>query len=377
LDFITKLPKSKEPLTGISYDSILVIVDRLTKYTHLVPYKEASTAEELAYTFMKTIIAQHGTPDEIISDRDKLFTSQFWQSLMDLLGSKHKLSTSYHPQTDGQTERTNQTIEQYLRCYINYEQDNWVKLLPMAQFAFNNNASATGISPFYANYGRHPNIDRDPKGLRPIAEKAQIAVEKLQELHKNLQEELSFITQKMAQYANKKRSEGPALEEGGMVYLLRKHIKTKRPSDKLDHTKLGPFKIHQKLGPVTYKLELPPGMRIHPVFHVSLLEPAPKGARPGPIHLDDETQEPLYEVEEILGHKTINDKSHYLVHWKGYQHSEDTWEPEEHLTPATLDYYHHQNQVPRPSQSTPSQEVLPKQRQNRPKQLPARYRENP
>jgi hypothetical protein len=229
LDFITKLPKSKEPLTGISYDSILVIVDRLTKYTHLVPYKEASTAEELAYTFMKTIIAQHGTPDEIISDRDKLFTSQFWQSLMDLLGSKHKLSTSYHPQTDGQTERTNQTIEQYLRCYINYEQDNWVKLLPMAQFAFNNNASATGISPFYANYGRHPNIDRDPKGLRPIAEKAQIAVEKLQELHKNLQEELSFITQKMAQYANKKRSEGPALEEGGMVYLLRKHILPRRP----------------------------------------------------------------------------------------------------------------------------------------------------
>ena len=96
LDFVIKLPLLKEPLTGISYDSILVIVDRLTKYAHLLPYLEASDAEALAYTFVRTIVAQHRMPEEIISDRDKLFTSQFWQSLMDQLGTKHKLSTLYH-----------------------------------------------------------------------------------------------------------------------------------------------------------------------------------------------------------------------------------------------------------------------------------------
>ena len=339
LDFIVKLPKSKEPLTGKEYDSIMVIVDRLTKYVHLVPYSESSTAEDLAYTFTKVIFAQHGMPDEIISDRDKLFTSQFWQSLTDQLGIKHKLSTAYHPQTDGQTERTNQTVEQYLRCYLNYQQNNWVGLLPMAQFAFNNSAAVTGISPFYANYGRNPNIARDPRGLKPIAERAMVKVENLKKLHETMQEDLEFIARRAAIQANKKRSDGPDLKKGGMVYLLRKNIKTKRPSDKLDHTKLGPYKILKRLGPVTFELQLPEGMRIHPVFHISLLEKAPAGARPGPTHLDEETQEPHYEVKKIMGYQTIDGKPHYLIHWKGYQHSEDTWEPEENLTLETVEKY--------------------------------------
>jgi hypothetical protein len=377
LDFIVKLPLSKEPLTGTSYDSILVFVDRLTKYTHLVPYKEASTAEDLAYTFIKTIIANHGMPAEIISDRGTLFTSQFWQSLTDQLGAKHKLSSAYHPQTDGQTERTNQTIEQYLRCYLNYEQNNWVKLLPLAQFAFNNCASVTGVSPFYANYGKHPNIARDPRGIKPIAEKANVTVQHLQELHKNLQTELQFITQRSAIQANKKRSEGPDLKEGGMVYLLRKNIKTKRPSDKLDHTKLGPFRIIKKLGPVTYKLEMPEGMRIHPVFHVSLLEPAPKNARPGPVDIDEETQEPRYEVEKIMGFKAINGKPHYLIHWKGYQHSEDTWEPEENLTDEMTTEYLRGLPVATPSRPDRQQGRHPRGTLARPRQLPARYQANP
>ena len=97
LDFITKLPLSKEPLIGIEYDSILVIVDSLTKFAYLEPYKEASTTEDLAYIFNKVVIARHGILDRLVSDRDKLFTSQFWQSLMDQMGTKQKLSTSYHP----------------------------------------------------------------------------------------------------------------------------------------------------------------------------------------------------------------------------------------------------------------------------------------
>jgi hypothetical protein len=170
MDFIVKLPLSKDPLTGTAFDSILVVNDRLTKFARLIPYKEASNAEALAYAFMKEVVANHGTPDEIITDRGTVLTSQFWQSLMDLLGTKHKLSTSYHPQTDGQTERTNQTIEQYLRCYLNYEQDNWVTLLPIAQFAFNNSIAVTGISPFYANYGVHPKISSESLNRRAQGE---------------------------------------------------------------------------------------------------------------------------------------------------------------------------------------------------------------
>ena len=290
MDFVVKLPKSKEPLTGVEYDSILVIVEYLTKFTYLVPYKESATATDLAYIFLKVIIAEHGVPDEIITDRGSVFTSQFWQSLTDLMGIKHKLSTSYHPQTDGQTERTNQTIEQYLRCYVNHEQNNWVELLPMAMFAFNNNASVTGISPFYANYGFHPKIDRGSKALKPIAEKAKTTVERLLTLHSLLKHELEDIAITTAKHANKKRSEGPDLQEGERVYLLRKNIKTKRPSDKLDHTKLGPYKIKRKLGPVTFELDLPKTMRIHPVFHISLLERCHNQAvRPDLVKIDEET----------------------------------------------------------------------------------------
>ena len=341
IDFITDLPKSADPLTGTEYDSIMVVVERLTKWAYFIPFLRSAKATQLAYVFMGQVFARHGMPDEIISDRDKLFTSQFWQSLMDLLGTKHKLSTAYHPQTDGQTERTNQVLEQYLRCYLNYEQTNWVELLPTAQFAYNNSAAQTGISPFFANYGKHPKLDKEPRGLQPVADKAQLTTSRMTELHEALQSHLQEISTKTTKQANKKRIEGPTLKKGGMVYLLRKNIKTKRPSGKLDHTKLGPFRITKKLGPVNYRLALPKTMKIHDTFHVSLLEPAPRNAKtPGSIYIDKESQEPYYEVDRIIGTKWLNGKSQYLIHWKGYEHTHDTWEPEENLTPRTLqDYY--------------------------------------
>ena len=113
----------------------------------------------------------------------------------------------------------------------------------MAQFTFNNSVAMTGISPFFTNYGKHPSIEKTPKGVKPLSEKAYVSIQKIQELHKALKEDLEFITQRIAKHANKKRSKRLDLRKGGIVYLLRKNIKTKRPSDKLDYTKLGPFKI--------------------------------------------------------------------------------------------------------------------------------------
>ncbi|OAA34053.1 pol protein [Beauveria brongniartii RCEF 3172] len=126
MDFIVKLPKSKEPMTGAIYDSILVIVDKLTKYAYYIPYMESSDAKDLAYMFFKTVVAQHGLPTKLISDRDKLFTSNFWKCLMETMKIKQGLSTAFHPQSDGQTEILNQVLEQYLRSYVNYRQDDWV-----------------------------------------------------------------------------------------------------------------------------------------------------------------------------------------------------------------------------------------------------------
>ena len=131
MDFIVKLPPSADPVTKESYDGIMVVTDRFTKFGRFIPYRETWTATELAHVFIKHVVANHGMLEQLVSDRDKLFTAKFWKSLMAQLGIKHKLSTAYHPQTDGQTERMNQTLEQYLRCYVNYEQNNWVKLLPI------------------------------------------------------------------------------------------------------------------------------------------------------------------------------------------------------------------------------------------------------
>jgi len=118
---------------------------------------EASTAKDLAYAFTRIIIAQHGVPKTIITDRGTTMNSKFWKTFIADMGVQHKMSTAYHPQTDGQTERLNQTLEQYLRCYVNHEQNNWVSLLPMAQFAYNSSEnSTTRMSPFYANYGYNP-----------------------------------------------------------------------------------------------------------------------------------------------------------------------------------------------------------------------------
>jgi hypothetical protein len=349
LDHIVKLPKSREPMTNAVYDSILVITDRLTKYGYFVPYKEASSAEELAYAFLRIIVANHGLPDEIVSDRGTTFASKFWQSLTSQLGVNHKLSTAYHPETDGQTERLNQTLEQYLRSYVNYQQDDWVIWLPLAQFAYNSAESEPiKCSPFFANYGFEPEIHRVPRqGLE--VPKAVRQTEELKALHEQLRKELHFTQERMSKYANQKRLKGPTFREGSRVFLLRRNIKTRRPSDKLDHKKLGPFRVKKVISDVNYELDLPNTMKIHPIFHVSMLEPAPPNAElTEPVEVDPIEGE--YEVEAILSSRKRGKTTEYLVKWLGYDESENTWEPIKHLTHCQqmLDQYHQQN----PEQTT-------------------------
>src|SRR4051794_19521962 len=154
MDFITDLPPSA------TFDAIRVVVDRLTKMVHFIPYRKSISGEETAKLFLDNMYRYHGLPDDIISDRGSQFISRFWRSLFEILKVDIKLSSAFHPQTDGQTERVNQVLEQYLRCTINYQQDDWTLYLPLAEFAYNNSIHAsTQQTPFYANYGYHPKLD--------------------------------------------------------------------------------------------------------------------------------------------------------------------------------------------------------------------------
>ena len=146
------------PLSG-GYDAILVIICRFTKYGLFLPTHTTSTSRDLAILFLAWVFSKHGLPDEIISDRGSRFVSKFWKTVTSKLNIKRKLSTAYHPETDGQTERVNQTLERYLRIYCAYQQNDWHEWLPLAEFSYNNSDhSSTGLSPFMANYGYHPSI---------------------------------------------------------------------------------------------------------------------------------------------------------------------------------------------------------------------------
>ena len=278
MDFITKLPSSKDTTTGLEYDSILTMVDRLTKWTYFLPYRETWTAEQLADVIYRNVTSVHGWPMEWITDRDTKFASRFWQALMTRLGTKSKLSTAYHPQTDGQTERLNQVVEQYLRSFINFQQDDWVMLLPVAQLAYNTTETeTTKVTPFFANYGYEADLRQGPEVSVP---RAAVKADQMHALHAMLKEELEFVRLRMKQHYDKHRLEGPRLERGDKVYLISRNLRTKRPSKKLDFRKVGPFRVDEQISDNNYRLSLPATMRLRThVFHISMLEPAPKDAQ--------------------------------------------------------------------------------------------------
>ncbi|CCC05694.1 hypothetical protein SMACR_09824 [Sordaria macrospora] len=269
----------------------------------------------MSHIFIRHIVSNHGWPKELVTDRDKLFSSRFWQAFMNKLGVKHKMSTAYHARTDGQIERMNQVLEAYLRAYVNYEQDNWSELLPTAQMSYNSlKTETTKVTPFFANFGYEMSSRRgwDSESFVP---RAHIRAERLTEMHQTLRDELTFVRDRMSRYYDCTRSTAPIFKRGDKVYLLRRNIKTKRPSDKLDYKKLGPFKVLEKVGTSNYRLELPKGMRQWPTFHSSLLEPAPKNARiDNKVETWNEGDE--FMAEGIMDSKIEDEKSSTMSNGK-------------------------------------------------------------
>jgi len=332
MDFVTDLPES----TSSSYTGILVIVDRLTKMAIYLPCRKDIDSPELARLFFEHVICQHGIPDHIITDRGTQFTSRFWQRICSYMSIDHRASTAFHPQTDGQTERQNQTMEQYLRAYINYEQNDWVELLPLAQFAYNNSVHlSTRMTPFFANYGYHPEMQfkRPLSDTRLPSEQAATSyAEQLQETHEKLKLNILEAQKHQTKYA---KGKDVIFNVGDKVWLSTRHIKTSRLSKKLDYKRIGPYTVSKVINKNAYKLDLPITLRIHNVFHVSLLDkysPPVTGQLPEeplPILANDGNEE--WEVERILDSRRRYRKIQYLVQWAGYAYIRVSWEPAKNL----------------------------------------------
>jgi hypothetical protein len=254
-----------------------------------------------------------------------------------MCGVKQAASTAFHPQTDGQTERVNRVMEDYLRHYADQQQTNWVSLLPFAEFAYNNaNQDSTGFSPFYLNYGFNPTIPavfhqtKTPDGKNPSS---VYFLENIQKAIGIAKENLLASQQRQKTYADKKRQD-ISFKVGDKVLLSTKNLSVmKGASKKLLPRFIGPFSITKEVNEVAYKLDLPKQLKIHNVFHVSLLRKYNpnsdcKGA-PLPEVIEGEFE---YEVERILKHKKSAQGKIYLVKWKGYDESESTWEPTQNLT---------------------------------------------
>jgi hypothetical protein len=330
-DLITKLPESN------GFDSILTVVDRLTKMAHFIPCKETMNANELADVMIKNVWKLHGTPKTIVSDRGTIFVSQITQELDKMLGIQLHPSTAFHPRTDGQSEIVNKSIEGYLRHFVQYKQDDWEALLPTAEFAYNNrDHEATGVSPFKANYGFNPMFNKIPSNEQCITI-VEDRLNTIREVQKELTNYLELNQDTMKAQFNKHVEKTPDWNVGDQVWLNGKNISMSRPSPKLDHRWLGPFDIISRVSTSTYKLKLPPSMKgIHPVFHVSLLRKhltdtiqERKQIEPPPIIINGEEE---YEVAEILDCRKRYNKTEYLVNWKGFNSNHNSWEPVQNLT---------------------------------------------
>lgn len=333
IDFIVGLPRTKQ-----KNDAIIVFIDRLTKMVHLAPTTIEVSATQTADLFVWNVVKLHGMPKDTVTDRGPQFAGNFWKSLLAQLGAKAKLSTAYHPQTDGQTERTNKTVGDMLRNYCDTSQSNWDEHLPLIEFAINNSASsATQQSPFYLNYGYHPRtpafrIDSDHPTARQTAESLASRLQRAKHC-------LQAARERMKAYYDRKHVPQSFLP-GEQVLLSTKNLRLTAPR-KLMPKYIGPFTILDKIGEQAYRLQLPEQMTIHNVFHTSLLRPYKSDGtyQPPPIDWDDNNS-PLWEVDKLLDHMPLTDgkkKSYkYLVRWKGYTAEHDTWEPESQFSDDSM-----------------------------------------
>ncbi|GJW89366.1 putative reverse transcriptase domain-containing protein, partial [Tanacetum coccineum] len=308
MDFVTKLPKTSQ-----GYDTIWVIVDRLTKSAIFTPMRETDPLDKLARMYLKEVVTRHGIPVSIICDRDPRFASNFWRSLQNALGTNLDMSTAYHPQTDGQSERTIQTLEDMLRaCAIDFGK-GWVNHLPLVEFSYNNSYHASiKAAPFEALYGRKC---RSPVCWTEVGEAQILGYDDL-----------------------KRKTNGFQVGDKVMLKVSPwKGVVRFGKRGKLNPRYVGPFKVIERVGEVAYKLELPEELsRVHNTFHVSNLKKChadePLAVPLDGLHLDDKlhfVEEPLEIARREVKRLKRSRIPLVKVRWNSKRGPEFTWERED------------------------------------------------
>src|SRR5712675_1512580 len=345
MDLIIGLPESNR------HNSILTIINHgCSRAAVFLPCMKEISGPKIAQLYFNHVYRWFGLPKKIILDRDPRFTSHFGKALAAKLRVAQNLSTAFHPQTDGLSERKNQWIEQYLRLLTTAQQDDWDEWLTIASAVHNDRVNSTlGMTPNEALFGYRPS-------LYP-----RVAVNTPNEA---VESRLDLLYQKRAQATaaiNKATRTPHVIKEifkvGDQVWLDGKNLVLPYQSNKLAPRRQGPFRIKRIISPVAFQLELPASWRIHDVFHASFLtlyrETAAHGpnySRPPPDLVDED---PEYEVEAIINHRFFGQRRRlqYLIKWKGYPHSDNTWEPVENLHAEVLvKAYHRKHPLDHKSQ---------------------------
>jgi hypothetical protein len=332
MDFIVGLPPSRQ------FNCLLVIVDKLTKFAHFIPLKHPYTATKVAELFVDNVYRLHGMPASLVSDRDPVFTSTFWQSVFRTTGTQLKLSTAHHPETDGQTEHVNQSIECYLCCFISAHPQQWSKWISLCEFWYNTNwHSSTGHTPFELLYGRHPRYFGVVAADSIASADVQDWLRERELVMASVKQHLLRMQQRMKYQADKHRRERK-FAVGDKVFLrLQLYLQSSvavRANHKLAFKFFGPFFVMERIGAVAYRLDLPPSSRVHPVFHVSQLKPCIGPGTPISASLpatDTFLQVPIRVLQHRMrqrGHRTVTQG---LVQWSGAAVDQATWEDLEAL----------------------------------------------
>jgi hypothetical protein len=325
LDFIEALPKVHGKTV------ILSVVDRFSKMAHFIPLAHPYTAEAVAQAFFSDIVRLHGVPQSIVSDRDVIFTSGFWQELMRLMGTKLLMSSAFHPQTDGQTEAANRVIVMYLRCLTGDRPRQWLRWLPWAEYIYNTAyQSSLRDTPFRVVYGRNPPSIRsyEPGETRvaAVADEMEARDAFLADVRYRLEQ--AQAVQKL-QYDKGHRE--VSFEVGDWAFLrLRQRLATSLPrttTGKLKPRYVGPYRVTELINKVAVRLELPAGARLHDVFHVGVLRkfvgPPPAAPPALPLILDGAV---VPEPEHVAGARVSRGVRQVLVRWRGEPATSATWE---------------------------------------------------